>query len=252
MILKRLFHREMSEADLLEAAGHLVANPPWPAETRTALTAAKLVDGRTAIEQWRDEFKQLIASVATEKTWLLQRQRLIDLRVAAASWVALFNVVGVEPRTTLWRSFVADRGEFAVNPESTWPWLLGKTSQFANLNNAIMHVVGKVAYGTTERLEQHLEIWRKLREHAVSKSVALDRGINDINSVDPDVGGRLMAIRNGQAHMTASNGLYAFLREFADRIATDAVSAGDIERRWEKLCKELNATLAPMQDRLPF
>ena len=252
MIFRRLFRKEMSESDLLKIAGWRYANPAWPDFMRTALTAAKLSDGRTAVEQWRDEFKQLIAMVAAEKTWQLQKQRLISLRVASASWVALYNAVDKEPRTALWRSFVVGQGEFAVNPEERWPWLLVKNFCFAAMNDLVMGHICQNAYGTNKRLESILEVWKGLRLHAVSKSVALDRGINAINNADPEEGERLIAIRNGDVHMAASRNLYTFLREFADRIATDSVDNEEVIRRWDALCRRLNATLGALKDQAQF
>jgi hypothetical protein len=51
-------------------------------------------------------------------SWVFQRQRLVHFRVAAASWIALYRAVGVEPRTSLWRSYVEGIGEFATNREN--------------------------------------------------------------------------------------------------------------------------------------
>jgi hypothetical protein len=66
-------------------------------------------------------------------SWVFQRQRLVHFRVAAASWIALYRAVGVEPRTSLWRSYVEGIGEFATNRENAWPTLLPKVFYFAAL-----------------------------------------------------------------------------------------------------------------------
>ena len=246
MLLKRLLRREMTEADLLRGVEGLIANPPWPPEMRSALTEAKNSDGRTFIEQWRGEIKTLIASIAAEKTWGLQRQSLIGFRVAAMSWLALHAIVKNEPRTALWFSLVNGCGEFAVNPQSRWPLILLKTNEFANMNNAVLHVLGRLAYGVPQRTDDYLSILLELRKHNVEKGVALDRGINEINNIDEKEGERLLSIRNSDIYMTASRQLSAFLREFGERIASDKVDRKDVGDQWERLVNDLNDALRLM------
>jgi predicted Ser/Thr protein kinase len=105
-IAKRVIRAPMSEGALLKVAQSLIVNPPLSDENRAILTTRKYSDGRSFQEGWRSEMRNHIERIAAEKTWLLQRQQLLHLRVAAASWIALYNAVGVERRISLWRTYV--------------------------------------------------------------------------------------------------------------------------------------------------
>jgi hypothetical protein len=155
----------MSATDLLEVCGSLIENPPMPDDMRSTLTTRKYSDGRSLLDGWRSEIKSCVDDIAAEKTWRLQRQRLIRFRVAASTWIALHKVVGVEPRISLWRIYVEGIGEFA-NPESSWPTLLPKVFCFAMLQDAVLRPLGMACYATDKALESNLELLVGLREHA--------------------------------------------------------------------------------------
>jgi hypothetical protein len=241
-IAKRLARRPMSECELLEYCANLIANPPLPDDVRSALTTRKYTDGRSFIEGWRSEFKTLLAQISAEKTWTFQRQKLIHFRVAAVFWIALYRAAGTERRISLWRGYVKGVDEFSANPEDAWPSILAKVFYFANLQNATLCPLGMAYYGTDEALERHLNALRDMRQHAIEKGIVLDRGILDIDAVDPDLGESLMTARNEKVYPHHQR-LSGFLREFGDRIETGAVKDAAIIKRWEDLCHDLNAQI---------
>ena len=202
----------------------------------------KYANGQSFLEGWRDEFKGILALIATEKTWALQRQKLIHFRVASVTWIALWRAVGVEPRISLWRSYAEGIGEFASNPEESWPSILAKTQYFALLNTVILSLLGQAYYGTDKALERHLDALRDMRQHAIEKGVVLDRGILDIGATDYDLGASLMDVRNEQIYPEHMK-LFGLLREFADRIETGSVDEDSIANRWRGLCHECNAQI---------
>jgi hypothetical protein len=239
VIARRLTRTPMSEGDLLDFSDSLIANPPMPDDMRAALATRKYTDGRTLLEGWRSEMKTCVEQIAAEKTWALQRQRLIQLRVAAASWIALYRAVGIEPRISLWRGYVEGIGEFATNPESAWPTLLPKVYYFALLQTAILCPLGMGCYATDKALERHLELLTNLRQHAIKKGLVLDRGIQDIDDTDPELAASLMDARN-ETVLPQLRKLFGFLRELRDRIETGAVQETAIADRWAELCQEIN------------
>jgi hypothetical protein len=241
-VAKRLIRAPMSAADLLKVSGSLVENPPVPDDMRFTLTTRKYSDGRSFLEGWRSEMKTFVEDIAAEKTWWLQRQRLIHFRVAAATWIALYKAVGVEPRISLWRSYVEGIGEFATNPESSWPTLLPKVFWFATLHNAVLCPLGMACYATDKALERHLELLASLREHVISKGLVLDRGIQDLDEIDPHLAESLMHARNGMVHPQSLK-LFGFLRELADRIETRSVQDDAVATKWTELCNDLNAQI---------
>lgn len=238
-LAKRLTRTPMSESDLLKISGGLIANPPLSDDMRSVLTNKKYTDGRSLLESWRSEMKLCIEHIAAEKTWALQRQRLIRFRVAAASWIALYRAVGVEPRISLWRSYVEGIGEFATNRENAWPTLLPKVFYFAMLQNAVLCPLGMACYATDKMLEHYLDVLTGLREHAIEKGLALDRGIQDLDDVDPDLAESLMAAHNKMIFPHYQK-LFGFLRELGDRIETGAVQEAAITNTWAELCNGVN------------
>jgi hypothetical protein len=229
----------MSESDLLKVSSGNIANPPSSGDMLSVLTAWKYTDGRSLLEGWRSEMKLLIAQIAAEKTWAMQRQRLIHFRVAATTWIALYKAVGVEPRIWLWRSYVERIDDFAACPENVWPALLQKRFYFAALQTAVLGALGMGCYGTGETLEHYLRTLRELRKHAIEKGVFLDRGILELDEVDHDLAESLLARRNGMIY-PQNQKLFAFLQELGDRIETGAVQESEIENRWAELCNGLN------------
>lgn len=239
VVAKRLTRLPMSEGDLLEFSGSLIANPPMPEDMRAVLATRTYADGRSLLEGWRSEMKMLVKTIAAEKTWALQRQRLIKFRVAAASWIALYRAVGIEPRISLWRSYVEGIGEFATNPESDWPSLLPKVYYFALLQDAILHPLGIACYATDKSLEHHLELFTNLRRHAIKQGLVLDRGIQDIDDTDPELADSLMDARN-ETVLPRFQKMFGFLRELGDRIESGAVQETVITDKWAELCGEIN------------
>jgi hypothetical protein len=232
----------MSAADILQVSGRLAENPPMTDDVRSLLTTRKYTDGRSLLDGWRDEVKAFAGDIASEKTWRLQRQKLIHFRVAAATWIALHRAVGVEPRISLWRSYVEGIGEFATNPESSWPTLLPKIFYFATLHDAVLRVLGRSCYATDEALERQLKALTGLREHAIEKGVVLDRGIQDLDEVSPELAETLMHARNTVVHPQNIK-LFGFLAEFADRIKTGSVDEKVVETKWTSLCNDMNAKI---------
>ena len=236
---KRLIRAPMSASDLLRVCGSLVANPPMPDDMRSTLTTQKYSDGRSLLEGWRSEMKTFVEDIAAEKTWRLQRQHLIRFRVAAATWIALYKAVGVEPRISLWRGYVEGIGEFATNSESSWPTLLPKVFCFATLQDAVLRPLGMACYATDNALERHLDLLVSLREHVIGKGIALDRGIQDLDEIDPHLAESLMYGRNTMVHPQSLK-LFGFLRELADRIETGSVQDDAVTAKWTELCNDLN------------
>jgi hypothetical protein len=238
-LAKRLTRTPMSEGDLLKVSGSLIANPPAPDDIRSVLTTRKYTDGRSLLEGWRSEMKTCVENIAAEKTWALQRQRLIGFRVAAASWIALYRAVGTEPRISLWRSYVEGIGEFATNAETAWPTLLPKVYFFAALQNAVLCPLGMTCYATDKTLERQLNLLTDLRQHAIEKGLVLDSRIQDIDDLDPELAASLMAARN-ECILPHYRKLFGFLRELGDRIETGAVQETAIGDRWADLCNDAN------------
>lgn len=241
-LAKRFTRLPMSEADVLSAAGSLIANPPIPDDMRAALTAGKYANNETFLDGWRSMMRLLYAQIAAEKTWKLQRQKLIHFRVAAATWIGLYKAVGAETPTYLWKSYVEGIGEFASNPESSWAKILPRTWYFAVLQNAVLSVLGKVCYATNEELERHLDALASLREDAIKKGVVVDRHINDLNEIDPAFAEKMLHARN-TILFPKSLELFALLREFADRIETEAMQGGGMPDRWRDICEKSNEQL---------
>jgi hypothetical protein len=238
-LAKRLTRAPMSERDLLKVSGSLIANPPIADDMRAVLTTRRYTDGRSLLDGWRAEMRIYLRDIAVEKTWALQRQRLIGFRVAAASWIALYRAVGIEPRTSLWRSYVEGIGEFATNPEHAWPSLLPKVHLFAALQNAVLCPLGMACYATDETLERHLGLLTDLRQKAIEKGLVLDRGIQDIGHTDPELAASLMDARN-ETILPHYRKLFGFVRELGDRIETGGVQETAIGNRWAELCRDIN------------
>jgi hypothetical protein len=217
-----------------------------PDDWRSILTTRKYSDGSTWHEAWRSEMKTIVDDIAAKKTWRLQRQRLIHFRVAAATWIALYRAVGVEPRLALWKSYVEGIGDFATNPESLWPTLLAKTFYFAALQNAVLGLLGDASYATDRALERHLEALTTMRRHAIDKGVVLDRGILDLDETDPDLAEWLMHTRNTKVYPEDMK-LFGFLGELADRIETGSVQEDAMATRWAELGNRVNAQIEAMR-----
>lgn len=244
-VAKRIARRPMSESDLLGYCGPLIANPPIPDEIRSALMEYKYTGGRTALEKWRDDIKYIIRDIADDKTWSLQRQKLIHYLVAAVHWVALFETIDeldVQRRTGLWRDYVEGIGVFAANQEDEWPLLLILNGLLARINKVVLSLLGMAYYGTNKNLERHLDIFMGMRKHVIEKAVLLDRGILDIDATDYDLGASLIAARNEQV-FPALQKLFALLREFGDRIETGLVDENSISMRWQTACEECNTAI---------
>jgi hypothetical protein len=134
-------------------------------------------------------------------------------------------------------------GEFAVNPESSWPTLLPKVFCFAALQNAVLVPLGMACYGTDKAVERHLELLTGLREHAIEKGLALDRGIQSLDEVDSDRANSLMRARNVMVLPHIQN-LFGFLRELGDRIETGSDQESAAVTRWSELRNDMNVRFA--------
>jgi hypothetical protein len=97
-LAKWLARAPMSEADLLKVSQSLIANPPLPDDMRSVLTARKYTDGQSLLDGCWSEMRIYVEHIAAEKTWSLQRQRLIHFRVAAASWSPCIELLASSPR----------------------------------------------------------------------------------------------------------------------------------------------------------
>ncbi len=248
-IAKRLTKTAMSESDLLKFSDHLIAKALFPDDVRSTMASNLYTNGQSLLDSWRTEMKGAIAQIAAEKTWVMQRQRLIHFRVVATTWIALYEAVGVEPSIpldiSLWRSHVEGIGDFAANPESAWPTLLWKYFWFAATQSAVLCPLGMACYAIGDKLERHLAMLRAFRKHVIEKSVLLDLYIKNIDGFDPNLANSLLTVRKGVILIHYQN-LFGFLRDLEDRIETKSVQENLIMERWTELHNGLNEQICAL------
>lgn len=244
---KRFARRPMTENDLLSYCDGLITKFPPDKSLREFLIATRYKGSLTALDIWRRDIKALIAEIAAEKTWALQRQKLIRFRVAATSWIALWNAVGVETRTSLWRTYVQDFEVFRINPENTWPHLLYECHCNAAMNNAILSVTGNLCYSTFDIIEKKLNAFMELRQNTIEKALVLDRAIFEIAEKDFELGESLMKQRNERIHPKQKK-QFDLLRDFADRIETGLVDVDAITYGWRQNSEAINAEILALSE----
>jgi hypothetical protein len=126
--------------------------PPLDPEMHKILINRRYVNGVTYLDAWRTEARQLLKNIASEQSWVFQKQHLLKMMVAANSWAPLREAVGNEKRAGIWKSYVQRADEFTNNPADTWFSVLQKTYMFALLQYAVCFVIAKArAYGIYQK-----------------------------------------------------------------------------------------------------
>lgn len=241
-LAKRFARRPMSEVDLLEYCQGMIRNPPLPEDIRSALMSTAYSSGQLIIDKWREDFKELLAQIATEKTWTLQRQRLLMFRVSASSWLALKRAVGNEERVQLWRGYAEGAGDFALNPEDKWPGILQQAYFFGIMTNVILGLLGTVYYATDEKTDTLIEALSEMRRETIRAGMAVDRMVLTVVENDEALAEGILAWRN-EIYLPTNQRVFALIREFGDRIASGSVDIDDISNRYKAACDACNAEL---------
>lgn len=185
--LKAGLHRPLTEADLL-SEGNFLALPPFPADAYEVMAGTSVgTGGETLIDRWRSEYRELLALVAAEPTWSLQR-------------ASVLRIMAVLFREISWK----DAMESAENDES---WLIDFQAEHPAAQGAssdvcrgVFHRLWFLAVGNFECLERlgralyeiddvkkfELDLLLKLRTDIRKESVFLiDFGMAAVASSSP-------------------------------------------------------------------
>jgi hypothetical protein len=236
----------MTESDLLSVAAGMIANPPIDPKLRETLLSQRYKSGDNYLDAWRNEIKRVFRDIASEKSWVLQKQHLLKIILAANSWIALSEAVGNEQRSQIWKSYVENIGEFAHNTRDTWFHLLKKSYLFACLQHAVCFVVGMACYGIRDEIEHQFEVYRGLRKHLIEKDIALGSGIFDLMETHARLAELMIDARNRILYPIGRES-FDFVNAVGDRITSGTFRPDEVIARWPAICERENRALAAMQ-----
>ena len=247
-LLKRIAHRPMTERDLLEYAQGMIRNPPVPDDWRSQLSTITYDTGRNFFDKWRDEFKIHVGQIAAEKTWALQRDRLLHLRIASRSWVSLHDAIGKGMDVALWAPYVRSAPDFAQNPEGTWVSVLAGTYFMAMINEAVLSTIGRAWYGIDDDLENQLTTLAEMRKDAYKSVLAVDDAMATAERryVDGTVRqDSIEALREWRREFyePTSRMMFNIVRELGDRIVSGTVDAAKFAERWKIAADQANMVI---------
>jgi hypothetical protein len=167
IFLKTLFKHSLSLADLHKLAAKNLAHPPLPKELYDASASLVGKKGISLLDYWRTGFSTLIDEIASEKTWELQRAKLLGTILTEQGWSAATVASRETKFTDAWSHMVENVDHFKNSPKDVWPSLLFQRYIVALLTVACLIELGAKAFQLDDlkqnELGLHGEIEKEIR-----------------------------------------------------------------------------------------
>lgn len=166
IVLKSLFKTPLTSRDALGLLANLIASPPLPKEMYEAAAGLVGKNGTSLLDFWRSGFKDQLTEITSERTWALQRSRLLRSVLVETGWRALFTSAKEQKHVEAWAHLVDSNNYFSSFPKSSWSSILAQRHLMAILSGACFLHLGTKAYRVDNakalELDLYLEYYKEI------------------------------------------------------------------------------------------
>jgi hypothetical protein len=182
--LNKILKRRMTQTDMYESIQKKLIDYTWMEKegvgwVREALLNITCIDGSMLNDKWRDSLENLIVLISKEKTWDLQKAKLIHFCVASNDMLALNAVLfKAHPFETLfWHNYLSGAPNLKRYPKSEWLKILRDEYIINISNSSMLHVIGVINFNLSDDTITKISSYRKIKEHHLEKKFGLLEGI---------------------------------------------------------------------------
>jgi hypothetical protein len=131
LIIKKLPKQPLSSADAHEFMSSFIRTPPLPKEWIESGTNTLISKNETLLDYWRRLFGWCLDETTSEKSWDLQKTKLITRILTEQEWRVAYTVAKDAKWVNSWAHWVEGNEFFQNWPREKWPlvllqrWFLG-------------------------------------------------------------------------------------------------------------------------------
>lgn len=234
-LLKRVFKRAFTSAELHAMAAHHLAKPPLPDAMYEAAAGMVGKKGISLLDHWRSTFSIQLDEIAGQKTWQAQRAMLLRIVLVEEGWSDVFASTNDLTSVDVWAHLVSENETFIQFPRENWKALLLQRYILALLSAASLTELGVKNYGidSIKQLEvrMHSEYYREI----LNLDLAIGSMIRDmIDNYDDDNALDVAALKDDVINPIIAE-QYRLLALIAEQIANSKVDISSVKAKMDGL-----------------
>ena len=230
-LFKSLFRISLTYSDLLRETERLIANPPLPQDWKAIAVGVVGRSGGDLLDYWQDYFRSQLRTISSERTWSLQRAKLLELVMTELSWRAAHATAQNAKSVDSWSHLLSDVDWTKGAAKEQWKDLLQQRWLMATLSDACLRKAGRRVYELDQTKDLELNLYYEFDKGIESLDVYL---LDQMNSA-------VLEYRDDDAHFIAGfrdevvnpiiREQYRILALIGDDIANSRVDVESIKAR---------------------